>query len=59
MSRTIDEIVAFHIGGVTLELCKQIKAVEDLKAEVEQLKVNAKPAKEKTNGLDRDSSKPG
>ena len=39
MARGMDQIVALHIGGLALELCRQVKINEDLKEE--QLKVEA------------------
>ncbi len=43
MARTIDEVVALHIGGLAIELCKQIQVNEELKLEL--MKLNQKPAK--------------
>lgn len=39
MARSIDEIIALHIGGLALEMCKQVKRREELQDEVHKLKV--------------------
>jgi len=46
MSRTIDEVVALHIGGLALEMCKAIKRSGDLQEDLEKLKKAAPPKEE-------------
>lgn len=54
MVRSIDEIVALHIGGLALELCKQVKKNEDLRERVlmleQEVKVEREAAKQKEKG---------
>lgn len=48
MARTIDEIVAFHIGVLSLNVCRRIREIEELQEEVANLKdkINVKEAKD-------------
>lgn len=36
MARSIDEIIALHMGGLALELCKQTKRNEELQDKLKE-----------------------
>lgn len=54
MARSIDEIIALHIGGVALEMCKQVKKNEDLR---ERLNAYEREASERVRPTEDTSAK--
>ena len=46
MPRTLEELVRYQLGGLTLELCAKDVLIEELRAELDELKAKQQPVRE-------------